>query len=156
MKRVAAVTSVLLAVLMVPAFFVAVRYRGEAERRHEACLKDAIFCMQRVTRAAGEAEEYDDVLKVAETLKAEAVRLRELQAEFQGFPEPSRWERSRMRKHRQLAESAVEAWAEVEKDFRERINEGLPPHVRLQLTEALDDFAAARADAWAVMTPYLD
>jgi hypothetical protein len=156
MKRAAAVTSALLAVVLVPALFVAVRCRGDTGRTQEACVKDAIFCVQRATHKVAEAEEYEAVLDSGETLRKEAARLRELQAEFIGMPEPSRWERSRMRKHRQLAESTLEAWAEVEKEFRTRINEGLPPHVRLPLTEAIDDFVAARTEAWETMTAYWD
>jgi len=156
MKRAVAVTSALLAVVLVPAIFVAVRCRPDGARTQEICLKDAIFCVQRATRRIAEAEDYDAVLKTGEALQAEAARLRELRAEFVAMPEPSRWERSRMRKHRQLAESTLEAWVEVEKDFRERINEGLPPHVRLQLTGALDGFVAARAETWDAMTVYWD
>lgn len=156
MKRALAVTSIVLVILAVPIVFVVLRYRNEGVRAQEDCLKDAIFCVQRVSRKIAEGEEYDEVLKAGDMLKAEATRLRELRAEFAAMPEPSRWERSRMRKHRQLAESTLEAWGEVEKEFRARIDEGLPPHVRQQLTEALDDFVAARAESWDAMTAYWD
>src|SRR5215831_13519319 len=100
MRRAAAVASALLAVVLVPALFVAVRCRPDGSRTQEACLKDAIFCLQRATHQVAQAEDYDDVLKAADALKTESVRLRELRAEFAAMPEPSRWERSRLRKHR--------------------------------------------------------
>jgi hypothetical protein len=156
MKRIAAVTAIVLAVLAVPVFFIVLRYRNDGARTPEDCLKDAIFGVQRVSRRIAEAEEYEEILKTGEALRTEAARLRDLQAEFAAMPEPSRWERSRMRKHRQLAESTLEAWGELEKDFRARIDEGLPPHVRQQLTHALDDFAAARAESWGAMTANWD
>jgi hypothetical protein len=156
MTRSAAVASAILAVVLVPVLFVAVRCRPDGSRTQEACLKEAIFCVQRATRQVAQAEDYDACLKAADMLKTEAGRLRELRTEFVAMPELSRWERSRLRKHRPLADAAVEAWAEVEKDFRTRINEGLPPHVRLELTAVLDDFAAARSEAWDVMAAYWD
>src|SRR5262249_2345658 len=115
-----------------------------------------IFCVQRVTQKLVEAEEFEGVLKAGEALRVEAARLRALRAEYNGMPEPSRWERSRMRKHRQLAESTLEAWAAVKLEFEERIRGGVPPRVRVQVDEALEDFAEARAQAFDDMSAYLE
>src|SRR5262245_29103033 len=155
MKRSASVIALLLAAALTVGVYVS-RCIGPQGRAQEACLKDAIFCVQRATHQVASAEDYAAVLKARDALQKETARLRELRAEFAAMPEPSRWERSRMRKHRPLADSALYAWTEVEKDFRERINEGLPPHVRLQLTAVVDDVAAARAETWDAMTIYWD
>ena len=57
-----------------------------------------------------------------------------------------------MRKHRPLAETALENWTAAADDLRQRVEGGaVPPHLRGPLLEALDDFDAARAAAWNVL-----
>jgi hypothetical protein len=133
-----------------------VHWPASGGRAQEVCVKDAIFCVQRVSRAVTEADNYEAMLRVEQTLRLEAGRLDALRQEYEALPPASRWERSRVRKHRQLAETTLEAWSALEADFRERLAGDVPPHVRPGLIDALDVFARARAEAWAAMMTFPD
>lgn len=153
MKRV--VTFAGLAVLLtIPVVAVAVRGLGSRKRTHEDCTKDTIFCVQRATRCAIKATDFDSLLQLESCLREETRHLTELTDEILAMSPPSRWEQSRMRKHRSLAQTALEAWEAMAMDVKQRLDQGaVPPHVRGPILDAINEFESARNNAWTIVLP---
>jgi hypothetical protein len=136
---------------------VATGCRNTATRSHETCVKEAAFAMQRAAEKVAHADDYESALAAVELLKVETGTLKRLCDEFNAFPPPSGWERSRMRRHRTVVESAGEKWTAAVATMQQRIEEGLfPPDVRQRLDEVLSGFDAARQRFCAKIEPFWD
>jgi hypothetical protein len=131
--------------------------RDTPSRSHEGCVKDAIFATQRATEKVLNAHEYADAIAAVGTLKTETEALNQLRGEFSSFPQPSGWDRSRMRRHRSLMESANQKWAAAVVALRQPMEEGrFPPDVRENLDAAIVTFAEAHQQFWSAVEPYWD
>jgi hypothetical protein len=114
-------------------------------------LKDTLFAVQSATRKIENADSFDAIAQLEADCREIADRIRSLKAEFEAMQPPSSWERSRMRKHNQLAEKTFSHWADTSNELRNDVEAGgVPPHVRTKLISTLDDLDAARNDAWSM------
>lgn len=131
--------------------------RNSATRSHETCVKESIFALQRATDKVAAASGYEEALAALESIRTEASKLKQLREEFAAFGEPSRWERSRMRKHRALFASANEKWTAALTEMRRRMDDGeFPPDMRQNLDEALTAFEAERKKTNDAIEPFWD
>lgn len=123
--------------------------RQSTSRTHETLVKEVIFSVQNAATKIEKAEDFDAVSQLETDFHNETAKLRQLKAEFEAMPSPSRWERSRMRKHHQLAEKAFSSWEQLSTELRAEVEAGgVPPHVRIKLIVAIDEFEAVRKDTW--------
>lgn len=126
--------------------------RTSPSRTQETLVREAIFVVQRVTDKVEKADDYEMLVNLEGEFRNETEKLRQLKAELEGMAEPSSWERSRMRKHNQLAEKVLAEWSTVETILRDDLQAGaVPPHVRIKLLQAMDEFTSARVDMWKTM-----
>jgi hypothetical protein len=129
--------------------------RSSAARSHETCVKGAIFAAQRATGKVSNAVDYADAVAAMESLKTETETLSRLRDELHAFPQPSSWERSRMRKHRSLLESSNAKWAAAVVIMRQRMEGGqFPPDLRQKLDDALTAFGEAHKQFWSEVEPF--
>lgn len=127
--------------------------RGSA-RSQETGVKDSIFAIQRATAKVRDASEYEDALAAIESLRKETDTLKRLRDEFSAFGEPSRWERSRVRKHHSLWTSTNEEWEAAVAEMRRRLDDGqFPPDVRQRIEDAVAEFDQSRVASKTVIDP---
>lgn len=129
--------------------------RATAARSHETCVKEAIFAIQRATEKASDATGYAEALAALQSIRTETDSLNRLRDELSAFESPSRWERSRMRKHRSLWASTNEKWSVAKAEMRERSDDGrFPPDLRQNIDDAATAFEEARNRINAVIDPF--
>src|SRR5262245_4366041 len=125
---------------------------SSATRTPESCVKDAILASQRATARIAGALEYAEGLAAIESLQAESAEVGRLLEELNSLPQPSSWERSRMRRHRPLAKSAQETWDAEQASLRQRLEAGqFPPDLRQKLEEAMAAFDGKHKQFWSVV-----
>ncbi len=123
-------------------------------RSHETCVKDSIFAIQRASEKVDRATGYDEALAAVDALKTETATVKRLCDELRAFGEPSRWERSRMRRHRSLWTATNEEWVAAMTELRRRLDNGdFPPDLRQKFDDAIDAFDKSRLTMKSALDP---